>query len=79
MKIYKAIIILTLVCMGLSIFLYYEISQEECAIDKEVVWQFVVWKYSEYCYPRSQIPKTLKIWGDFDTLKQCEEYLSLTR
>lgn len=63
--------------MVLSIFLYYQISQDRCYIDNEPTWQFVVWVTGKYCYAIGQEPKHLKISGVFHTLEECKEYLSL--
>ena len=75
MYIYKATIALILIIISLSVFLFIEISQDVCFIEKDNVWQFVVWVTSKYCYARGQEPKHLKIYSDFHTLEECEEFL----
>jgi len=75
MYIYKTTISLILIIIILSVFLFVEISQESCFTKTHNVWQFVVWKTSQYCYARGQEPKHLKIYTDFDTIEQCEEFL----
>jgi len=74
---YRLIIALILTCVGLSVFASYKISQDSCSVKDNESYQFVVWKTGKYCYAKPHVPKTLKVWGVFDTLEECEEHLSL--
>lgn len=67
--------LLILLWLGISFFWILYFSQEELILNTQTECLFVVGRNWDFCYVEGHHRKDLDIIQEFNTLKECEEYL----